>query len=116
MKSSKITFSILLDSDNVPEKLYWDATDKNPKGEEKTLAFCVSIWDHVQHNTLKIDLWAKDMPILDMKRFYVETIGGLAESLKNASNDDYMVNEINNLCEKLGKYVTEESKKETYNG
>jgi hypothetical protein len=47
----------------------------------------------------------------DMKRFYIETIGGLAESLKNATGDEVMVTEINDLCERLGKYLEKESKK-----
>lgn len=111
MRESEINFKIVLDKDNVPEKLFWDASDKQPNGYEPTKAFCLSLWDDKNNSTLKIDLWAKDMPLLEMKRFYVETIGGLAESLRSATGDETMVEEINQLCERLGKYVENESKK-----
>lgn len=111
MRESEIKFKILLDDQNIPEKIQWDATDKAPKGYENTQAICVSLWDNAHNSTLKIDLWSKEMPLDDMKRFYVETIGGLAESLKNATGDETMVTEINDLCERLGKYIESESKK-----
>ena len=111
MKESEIKFKIELDNNNIPEKIYWDATDKAPKGFEETQAICISLWDANHNSTLKIDLWAKEMPLEDMKRFYIESIGGLGESLKNATGDETMVSEINDLCERLGKYLEAESKK-----
>ncbi|MDX2191656.1 MAG: gliding motility protein GldC [Bacteroidota bacterium] len=111
MKKSEIKIEIELDGNNIPEKIYWDATEKQPKGREETNAFCFSLWEPLNNSTLKIDLWSKSMPVDDMKRFYIETIGGLAESLKNATGDQYMVEEINALCERLGKHLEAESKK-----
>ena len=111
MRTSEIKFTIQLDDQNVPEKIFWEATDKKPEGKEETKAISLALWDASHTSTLKIDLWAKDMPVDDMKRFYVETIGGMAESLKNSTGDDVMVSEINDLCERLGKYLEKESKK-----
>ena len=111
MKTTEINFIIQLDDQNMPEKILWDATDKKPLGKEEAKAISLALWDGSQQNTLKIDLWAKDMPVDDMKRFYVEAIGGMAESLKNATGDEVMVSEINDLCERLGKYLEKESKK-----
>ena len=111
MKTSEINFTIQLDDQNMPEKILWDATEKKPLGKEEAKAISLALWDGAQQNTLKIDLWAKDMPVDDMKRFYVEAIGGMAESLKNATGDEVMVSEINDLCERLGKYLEKESKK-----
>jgi len=110
MRQTEIKFVIELDEQNVPDKLFWEATDKSPKGLEEVKAFCISLWDTKQNNTLKIDLWGKEMPALDMKRFYVETIGGLAESLRNATGDETMYTEIDDLCQRLGKYIEKESK------
>lgn len=111
MKSSHIHFDIQLDDNNIPNKILWDASDKQPKGAEETKAFCLSLWDSKYQSTLKIDLWSKDMPLDEMKRFYVETLGGLAESLMSATGDEHMVNEINDLCERLGKYIEKQSQK-----
>lgn len=96
----------------MPEKITWDATEKRPAGPEETKAFCLALWDTPHNSTLKIDLWGKDMPVMEMKRFYIEAIGGMAETLMNATGDETMANEINDLCERLGKYLESESKKE----
>ena len=111
MRNSEIKFSIQLDDNNIPENILWEASEKRPQIAEPTQAICISLWDDSQKNTLKIDLWTKNMPVDTMKRFYVETLGGLAESLKNATGDETMVNEMNDLCERLGKYLEASSKK-----
>jgi len=101
MKTSTINFTIELDQNNVPDKILWDATEKPVEGHSETKAISISLWDHVQKNTLRIDLWAKDMPVEDMKRFYVDCIGGLAQSALTATGDEFMSQEMNALCEKL---------------
>jgi len=101
MKQSTIKFEIDLDTNNVPEKILWDATDKPEAGASETKSICIALWDHEQKNTLRIDLWAKDMPVEDMKRFYVDCIGGLSQSVLSATGDEYMSNEMRQLCDKL---------------
>jgi gliding motility-associated protein GldC len=101
MKKSTVQFSIELDANNIPEKILWDATDKPEAGPSETKSISVALWDHQQNNTLRIDLWTKDMPVGDMKRFYVDCLGGLAQSALSSTGDEYISNEINSLCEKL---------------
>jgi gliding motility-associated protein GldC len=101
MKKSTINFTIELDQQNIPEKILWDATDKPEPGISETKAISISLWDASEKNTLRIDLWAKDMPIDDMKRFYVDCIGGLAQSALSATGDEFMAKEMNTLCERL---------------
>ncbi len=105
MKKSTIQFSIELDANNYPEKIFWDATDKAEPGFSETKSISVAMWDHHQMNTLRIDLWTKDMPVEEMKRFYVDCLGGLAQSALSATGDEYISNEMNALCEKLVKHL-----------
>jgi gliding motility-associated protein GldC len=105
MKKSSIQFSIELDENNVPEKITWDATDK-PDGISESKSISISLWDHEQKNTLRIDLWTKDMPVEDMRRFYIDCLGGLAQSSLTSTGDEVMANEMNALCEKLVKMVS----------
>lgn len=105
MKNSEISFSIKLDENNVPEKIQWNASDKPGDTPQETKSLAISLWDHQQKNTLRIDLWAKDMPVLDMKRFYVDTIGGMAQSVLNSTGDEFMSEEMQALCEKLVAYL-----------
>jgi gliding motility-associated protein GldC len=111
MKKSEIKFTIELDANNIPEKILWEATDKNPNGkQEETKAIALAIWDHEQHASLRIDLWAKDMPVDDMKLFYLETIGGMADSLLTSTGDEVMSTSMKELVKKLLKHLEDEQK------
>lgn len=109
MKQSTINFKVELDEKNTPERITWDASDK-PDELSETKSISLSLWDHQQKNTLRIDLWTKDMPVDEMKRFYIDCLGGLAQSALTATGDEYISNEINNLCEKLVKHLKKENK------
>lgn len=111
MRKTTINFNIDLDNNNVPEKIMWDATDKPDAGLSETKSISIALWDHKQKNTLRIDLWSKDMPVNEMKRFYVDCIGGLAQSVLSATGDEVMSTEMNALCERLVKHLEEEAKK-----
>lgn len=106
MKQSTIHFTIDLDEKNIPERISWDASDKQDDLSE-TKSISLSLWDHQQKNTLRIDLWTKDMPVEEMKRFYVDCLGGLAQSALTSTGDEFMANEINQLCERLAKHIRE---------
>lgn len=110
MKKSTIQFAIQLDSTNTPEKIEWDATDKPEEGFSETKAISIALWDHLQKNTMRIDLWTKDMPVDEMKRFYIDCIGGLSQSVLSSTGDERMAAEIDALCDRLAKYVRESDK------
>jgi gliding motility-associated protein GldC len=109
MKKSTINFTIHLDQNNVPDKIFWDATDKPEAGLTETKAISIALWDHIQKNTLRIDLWAKDMPVDEMKRFYIDCLGALAQSMLSSTGDELMANETNALCERLVEHLRKEN-------
>ena len=112
MKNSEIKFTVELDAHNVPEKMYWEASDNPNEGLEETKAMAIAIWDHYHKGTMKIDLWTKDMEIGEMKRFYIEAIGGMGETLLRATGDQKMAEDIENLCRNLSKKLEEEIRNE----
>lgn len=110
MKKSHINFTVELDDKDIPEKITWSASDK-PDGEmTETKSMSISLWDQVQKNTMRIDLWSKDMPVDEMKRFYIDCIGGLAQSALSATGDEVFSNALNETCEKLVKHLETEMK------
>lgn len=112
MSKSKIIFDVELDNENIPTKINWSATD-NPTGEalKETKAVSISLWDHIEKQSLRIDLWSKDMPVDEMKMFYIECLAGLGDSIKRSTNDDEMAHQIHELCEKLAERVKNEENK-----
>jgi len=106
MKKSEIYFSIALDENHVPEAISWRATDAGEK-IHFAKAINIALWDRQEPGTMKIDLWTKDMPVTEMKRFYIDTIGAMAESLNTATSDDVMVSKMRTLCEELVQHLHE---------
>ncbi|MGB0522123.1 MAG: gliding motility protein GldC [Flammeovirgaceae bacterium] len=112
MKTSEIRLKIELDDKNIPEKLFWHADDGPSAGLEEAKAFNLSLWDGNRKDTLSINLWAKDMPLHEMKRFYIDMLGGMAKSIMQSTNDELMAGELEMLCQRLAQHVTQENAKQ----
>lgn len=108
MRKTNINFTVELDQNNIPDKILWDASDKPDAAPAETKSISISLWDEAQKNTLRIDLWTKDMPIDEMKRFYIDCLGGLAQSILTATGDEVMAAETNALCDRLVKHLNSE--------
>ena len=63
MNSSSIHFEIALDENSVPEKITWQASDRENNESKDCKALMISLWDRTEKNTMRIDLWTKCMPI-----------------------------------------------------
>ena len=101
MKKSEIKFIVSLDEKNIPEKIEWVAEDSLSQDLKESKSISLSLWDDNKKNTLRIDLWTKEMTTDDMKKFYIDCLGGLSQSILNSTGDEFMSKETNNHCEKL---------------
>jgi len=72
MKRAEIKLTIDLDDNNVPEGIMWESTDSKTKEALPVKSMMLALWDQSYKNTLRIDLWTKDMPVDDMKRFFMK--------------------------------------------
>ncbi|MCU0445444.1 MAG: gliding motility protein GldC [Microscillaceae bacterium] len=108
MKKSKINIEVTLDEQNVPELIEWQATDSPAIGFHPVKAMALALWDDHEKGTLKIDLWTKDMEVHEMKRFFIETMSGMADTIRNATYDEIMAIEIENLCQQLTTRLEQE--------
>lgn len=110
MKISNIQIQIKLDDNDIPEEIQWQATDGPDQQAQLAKAFALSIWDNSGEGTLKIDLWNKQMDVLEMKRFVIETISGLADTIRRATADELMAMDMENLSKSLGIRLDQEVK------
>ncbi|MEN2282036.1 gliding motility protein GldC [Algoriphagus sp. SE2] len=111
MKKSDIKFQVELDEKSLPKSITWDASDKEGEGMESTKSISLNIWDNLNQSTLRIDLWTEEMSVVEMKRFYIDILGGMGQTILNSTGDEYMSEEIKDLCDRLVKHVNEENRK-----
>lgn len=96
--TSEIKFNIQLDENRIPEKLSWTAEDGGVSQEEAK-AIMLSIWDSNVKETLRIDLWTKDMPVDEMKIFFHQTLVAMADTFERATQDEKMADTMRDFCE-----------------
>ncbi len=104
-KRSKILIEVELDDNQVPEKLNWEAEDGGISNQKADAIF-VSVWDGRTKDTLRIDLWTKEMTLDDMKRFIHQICLSLADTLQRATADEELADDMRKfshyLAEKTG--------------
>jgi gliding motility-associated protein GldC len=96
--TSEIKFLIDLDENRVPEKLQWSAEDGGVNQQEAK-AIMLSIWDNKAQETLRIDLWTKDMPVDEMKKFFHQTLVAMSDTFQRATDDQQMTDTMKDFCE-----------------
>ncbi|AOW18405.1 gliding motility protein GldC [Polaribacter vadi] len=96
--NSEVKFKIGLDENKVPEEISWSAIDGGIN-QEPSKAVMISVWDHKKKDTLRMDLWTKDMPVDEMKQFYHQTLVSMAESFERATDDAKMGATMKDFCD-----------------
>ena len=95
---SKITLNVELDDNKVPEKLNWTAEDGGITNAEAK-AMMLSVWDSAAQESLRIDLWTKDMPVDEMKVFFHQTLVAMSNTFNRATQDEKMTATMKDFCD-----------------
>ena len=98
LHTSEITLRVGLDENRVPEKLTWSAQDGGIDNEAAK-AMLLSVWDSKNQESLKIDLWTKDMPVEEMKIFFHQTLVSLSNTFMKATQDEKMTATMKDFCD-----------------
>lgn len=89
-----INITVTLDDNDIPEGITWNATDLSGQQEANCRAMLLSMWDHEKNDTLRLDLWTKEMTRDEMKIFFHQTLVTLADTLENATEEEQMAEDL----------------------
>ena len=109
--TSEIKFLVELDENRVPEKLTWTAQDGGVEAEEAK-AMMLSIWDANAQETLRIDLWTKDMMTDEMADFYFQVFVTMADTFQRATKHSDLAEGIKRFAEDFHNKFVEIVEKE----
>jgi gliding motility-associated protein GldC len=104
MKKSDITFSVELDDTKMPINIAWSATDAG-EVENNCKAMMLSMWDRTEENTMRIDLWTKDMKVDEMKLFFHQTFVSMINTLERATGADNTILEMREYAKHLAEQL-----------
>ena len=102
MKKSKISFEIELDKNNLPQSIMLNTTDGHLENVD-VKSFLISAWDKKTNDTMRIDLWTKDMMVNEMLIMYHQTLLSMANSLEKATNEHKLADVLRDYCAFFGE-------------
>ena len=97
VKTSEIKINVGLNENNLPIEMKWTATDGGIK-DENAKALLLSLWDPKDNNTMRIDLWTKDMTVDEMKQFFHQTLITMADSFEKATGETNISEDLRDYC------------------
>ena len=103
MKTTEIKFKVSVDENHLPQTIEWEAPDSGEKSECKSMM--VALWDTKENNTLRIDLWTKDMSVDEMKKFYHQNIVTLTDTYLRATGDEATAKKVKQIFSEIGKEI-----------
>jgi gliding motility-associated protein GldC len=103
-RTSTIEIKVGLDEQNIPDKIEWKAEDK---GQEATTteakAMLLSVFDKENLETLKLDLWTKEMQIIEMDRFFFQTLRAMADTYFRATQNTELATDMQRFVDYFGE-------------
>ena len=96
-KTSEIKIQVDLNENNLPTEMRWEA-EGSDVNKSITSAFLLSLWDPNEKNTMKIDLWTKDMSIEEMKQFFHQSLLSMADTFEKATGENLICEDLRDYC------------------
>lgn len=100
-KKKYIEVEVGFGDDNIPMEMKWQATDF--KGKAACKAMLLSLFDSETRDTLKIDLWTKEMQVIEMDRFMYQTLRSLADTYMSATNNKELATAMRQFADYFGQ-------------
>jgi len=101
---NNIYIRVGLDEHRVPVSIDWSTQNADgTEGSQPCKAMLLSLFDGVHQETLKIDLWTKDMLVSEMDRFMFQSLRALSETYFKASQHADLANEMQRFVQYFGE-------------
>ena len=92
-----LKFEVTLDENNLPEgiDMLGDEVDDSSLNFK---ALMIAAWDSKKKETLRVDIWTKDMPVNDMFILYHQNMMGMATSLEKSTGEGKLAEGLRDYC------------------
>jgi gliding motility-associated protein GldC len=103
-RQSEIKLVVELDDSQIPENIVWSASE-SPQGDKQqnAKAILLSLFDSDHKDTLRFDLWTKEMQVQEMDRMMFYTLKGLADTYFRATSNKELAEEMQQFALHFGK-------------
>jgi gliding motility-associated protein GldC len=102
-KTSDITIRVGLDAQGVPARMEWGASDRNQGRLDECKAMMVALFDKEHRDTLRIDLWTKEMQVMEMDRFMYQVLRSLSDTYFRATQNKALAEDLARFAQHFGE-------------
>ncbi|NUO02347.1 MAG: gliding motility protein GldC [Saprospiraceae bacterium] len=99
-KTAQININVGLDENGIPAKMEWQA---DGQALQPCKAMLLSLFDETSKDTLKIDLWTKEMQVVEMDRFFFQTLRALADTYFKATQNQALAADMQRFVQYFGE-------------
>lgn len=97
-----LKFEVELDENNLPNSIKM-LEEKASNSSIDLKALMIAGWDAKRKETLRVDIWTKDMPVNDMFIMYHQNMMGMATSLEKSTGQNKLANALRDYCDFFAK-------------
>ena len=105
-KESEIKIKVGLNAENIPVEMQWLAED-NPNHDQfqPCKAMILALFDAEHKDTLRMDLWTKDMQVDEMDRFFFQTLKAMADTYFKATQNAELAADMQRFVQYFGEKI-----------
>lgn len=97
-KESEINIKIGSDEQNNPLAIQWMASDSGVNEYRESKAMFLSFWDVKENNSMRIDLWNKDLMVEEMYFFIYQNIISMSETMVRSTNNQALAQHMQDFA------------------
>ncbi|GAB5551351.1 MAG: gliding motility protein GldC [Saprospiraceae bacterium] len=104
VKQSEIKITIGLNEEKIPVEMKWhaDADSQQPTPQD-CKAMILALFDKETKDTLRMDLWTKDMQVVEMDRFFFQTLRAMADTYFKATQNNQLAADMQRFVQYFGE-------------
>ncbi|MCS6933825.1 MAG: hypothetical protein NZM35_01565 [Chitinophagales bacterium] len=100
---SEIRFKVGLDENNYPVDIKWSASDTEDQQLRDCKCIMLSMWDTLQKQTMRIDLWTNQLSTDEMHAHYFQSLLSMTEAYVRATGNPMVMEEMKNFVNTLAR-------------
>ena len=98
MAKHTLKIEVELDEDKMPKNIHWDAQGMDP---EDAKAFFLAMYNGEKQETLRVDLWVKDMQKNEMQHFMYNNLMSVGRTYARATGDEGVIEMFDEFAKKI---------------
>ncbi len=101
-RTAEIKVTVNLDSENLPTRIEWQATEAKDDGPIACQSVMLSLWSAESKTTAAIDLWTKDTTVDDINQHFYQVFHKMADTYLRATKNPDVAKLIHDFGDGFG--------------